>query len=270
MLYDSHTHTAFSFDGDSAATPMRMCEAALEKGLAGIALTDHFEANNVKEQLYDPYRSDEAYLAMLEAKEAFRGRLDVSIGIELGQATEYPSEARAFLDAHKYDFVLGSIHNLPAVPDFYYLRFEIIPDTMIDRLFSRVLLESEKLCSFEGINALAHLTYMHRYVALSSRTLDFSRHKEQFEVLFKKMIRKDLALEVNVSLLRRGRSLLMPTKDLIAFYREMGGALFTVGSDAHKTEDVGANISDAYELLRSLGVTSVAFYKGGKPSEIPI
>ena len=270
MLYDSHTHTAFSFDGDPAATPIKMCESALEKGLSGIALTDHFEANNVVEKCYPPFDTDGAYRAQLEAKEAFRGRLDVSVGIELGQATEYPKVARALLDTHQYDFVLGSIHNLPSVPDFYFFRFDTLPDTMIDQLFSRVLTETEKLCNFEGINAIAHLTYMHRYVAFASRTIDFSKHKDQLLALFQKMIRKDLALEINVSLLRHGHTLLMPTKELITLYRECGGQLFTVGSDAHCPNDIGAGLSDAYELLRLNGVSSVAFYKGGKPELIPI
>ena len=270
MLYDSHTHTAFSFDGDPAATPLKMCEAALKKGLSGIAFTDHFEANNVVEKCYPIFDAGTAYRSALEAKEIFNGRLNVSVGIELGQATEYPDEARTLLNAHKYDFVLGSIHNLPAVPDFYYFRFEVLPDALIDQLFTRVLIETEKLCDFEGIHAIAHLTYMHRYIALASRTLDFTKHKEQLEALFQKMIRKDLALEINVSLLRRGQSLLMPTKELIKLYRENGGALFTVGSDAHSTSDVGINISDAYELLRSLNVPSVAFYTSGKPTLISI
>lgn len=270
MFFDSHTHTAFSFDGDPAATPRKMCEAALEKGLSGIAFTDHFEANNVVEKCYPAFDANAAYQSALEAKEMFKGRLNVSVGIELGQATEYPDEARALLDTYKYDFVLGSIHNLPAVPDFYYFRFEVLPDALIDQLFTRVLIETEKLCDFEGIHAVAHLTYMHRYVALASRTLDFTKYKERLEALFKKMIRKDLALEINVSLLRRGRSLLMPTRELIELYRENGGSLFTVGSDAHSPLEVGANISDAYDLLHLIGVPSVAFYTGGKPILIPI
>lgn len=270
MLFDSHTHTVFSFDGSPEASPHAMCEAALRAGLSGIALTDHFEANNVKEQIYEPFKADEAFAAAMEAKEAFKGRLRVSVGIELGQATECPEAARALLDTHKYDFVLGSIHNLPAVPDFYYFRFEIIPDRLIDNLFARVLDEAERLCDFDGIHALAHLTYMHRYVAYASRTIDFTRHMEQLEAIFRKMIRKDLALEVNVSLLRRGRDLLMPTRELIELYRENGGELFTVGSDAHCPKDVGANIADAYELLRALSVPSVAFYENGKPELIPI
>lgn len=270
MLFDSHTHTAFSFDGAPEATPYAMCEAALRAGLSGIALTDHFEANNVKEQIYEPFDADAAFTAAMAIKETYQGRLRVAVGIELGQATECPNEARALLTAHKYDFVLASIHNLPMVPDFYYFRFEIIPDRMIDNLFERVLDEAERLCDFEGIHALAHLTYMHRYVAYASRTIDFTRHKERLEEIFRKMIRKDLALEVNVSLLRRGRDLLMPTRELIELYRENGGALFTVGSDAHTPSDVGANLSDAYELLSALSVPSVAFYENGKPELIPI
>lgn len=268
MIYDSHTHSVFSFDGSPEATPAAMCETAVRKGLSGIAITDHFDVNGDVEGIYPAFDAGGAFHAVSEAKEAYRGRLRVAVGVELGQATEYPNEARAFLDRNKYDFVLGSIHNLPGVPDFYYLLFREIPDALSDQLFARTLDETIKLCDFEGIHAIAHLTYMHRYIVKAGRTLDFAKHKEHIEALFRKMIRKGLSLEINVSLLRSGRELFMPTKELIALYRENGGELFTVGSDAHDPKDIGANISDGYDLLRALGVPSVAFYENGTPDLI--
>ena len=270
MLFDSHSHTVFSFDGDSEATPSSVCESALKNGLSGIAFTDHFDVNGEVEGIYPHFDADAAYRAATLEKERLAGRLRVAVGVELGQATEYPKEARAFLDRHDYDFVLGSIHNLPGVPDFYYLTFQIIPDALSHQLFERTLNEATKLCDFSGIHALAHLTYMHRYITKVGRTFDFTKHTEQLEALFTKMIRKDIALEINVSLFRRGLDLFMPTKEIVALYRSLGGMLFTVGSDAHAPADIGANIRDGYAMLRSLGVTEVAFYEKGSPDLIPI
>lgn len=270
MRFDSHTHTSFSFDANQDSTPRLMCEAALRKGLSGIALTDHFDVNGAVEGIYDPFDADASFRAALEVKEAYRGKLRVSCGIELGQATEYPKEAREFLNRHPYDFVLASIHNLPAVPDFYYLKYDDMPEALYNSLFSRTLEEADRLCDFAGIHAIAHLTYMHRYLKNAGREINFQLHRDRLEALFKKMIRKDLALEINVSLLRNGVDLFMPDKELILQYKELGGSLITVGSDAHTPDAVGLHIEDAYAFLREIGIHAVAFYERGIPDLIPI
>ena len=270
MRFDFHTHTSFSFDANQDAAPRRMCEAALQKGLSGIALTDHFDVNGAVEGIYDPFDADASFLAATEVKEEYRGRLRVSCGIELGQATEYPAEARAFLEKHPYDFVLASIHNLPSVPDFHYLKYDEMPEALYNSLFQRTLEEAERLCDFEGIHAIAHLTYMHRYLAKAGRSIDFRRFRDQLDSLFRKMIRKDLALEINVSLLRSGIDLFMPAKELILQYKNLGGSLITVGSDAHTPDAVGLHIEDAYAFLREIGIHAVAFYERGIPDLIPI
>ena len=270
MRFDCHTHTSFSFDANQDAAPRRMCEAALKKGLSGIALTDHFDVNGEVEGIYDPFDADASFLAATEMKEAYRGRLRVSCGIELGQATEYPAEARTFLEKHPYDFVLASIHNLPSVPDFYYLRYDEMPEALYNSLFQRTLEEAERLCDFDGIHAIAHLTYMHRYLEKAGRKIDFGKYRDALEAVFRKMIRKDLALEINVSLLRSGIDLFMPAKELVLQYKNLGGSLITVGSDAHTPDAVGLHIEDAYAFLREIGIHAVAFYERGIPDLIPI
>ena len=99
FLCDYHTHTRFSFDGDPAATHDAMCRRALEVGLSDIAFTDHCDINGEVEKLYDfPFDPDTSWNAMMEAKEKYKGRLNVVCGIELGNATQYPEAARAVLD----------------------------------------------------------------------------------------------------------------------------------------------------------------------------
>ena len=107
FLCDYHTHTRFSFDGDPASTHDAMCRRALEIGLDHIAFTDHFDVNAEVEGLYDaPYDADAAFASMMEVKEKYKGRLNVLCGLELGNAPQYPAEAKAALE--------GS--DIPALP----------------------------------------------------------------------------------------------------------------------------------------------------------
>ena len=270
LLFDSHTHTCFSPDADKKNTPFALCEEAVRRGLTGIAITDHCDVNGQVEGIYPVFERDKCYAEILNVKEHFRGKLRVSLGIELGQAPDYPEYSRNVLSQHKYDFVLGSIHNLSGVPDFCYFKYEKLSDALCRQLFSRTITAARGLCDFGGISSIAHLTYMHRYMLLAGKTMDFSEYRDQLVDLFTAMIDRGIALELNVSLIRKGIPLYMPTAEIFRLYRDVGGKLVTVGSDAHFACDVGANIADGYALLSSIGFDRVAFFENGTPELFPI
>ena len=266
IFADSHTHTCFSFDGDPDTTPVLSCERAAQIGLTDLAITDHLDINGSVEG-YEPYADGPAAAAVLEAKEQYRGRLHVALGLELGQATQYPEKSRAALAKHPYEFVLGSLHNLRMAPDFCYFRFEH-PDfgpALIQHYFSRVLDETLELIDFPGIHSLAHLTYMHRYVRRAGKDIDFSPFRDRLELLFTRMAERGIALELNMSNYRRGIPLPMPTQELFRLYRACKGELVTVGSDAHTAGDLAANVLDGYRFLSEIGYSCVTVFRDGKP-----
>lgn len=272
MRFDNHTHSRFSFDGAPDATPDAMCRTAIDRGLDGLAITDHLDINGQVEGIYDWFDHAAQWEAVSQAREAHAGRLRLIRGIELGQPLQYPEQAREILDRYDYDFVLGSLHNLAGVPDFSQLKFEKITVPMMHQLFERSLCDLIDMCDFPGLSALAHITYPYRYMVYCGRGADFdiARHNDQLRVLFRRMIERGLALEMNVSPLRGGYDLTLPDRDVLAIYRACGGELVTVGSDAHRLCDIGANIDDAYARLRDLGFRYVTYYEQRRPRPFPI
>ena len=265
FLCDYHTHTRFSFDGDPASTHDAMCRRALEVGLQSIAFTDHCDINGEVERLYDfPFDPDGSWNAMMEVKEKYKGRLNVVCGIELGNATQYPEAARAVLDAHPYEFVIGSLHNLNRVPDFCVMNFGHMSDGLIRQLFGRSLDETLEMVQFPGITTLGHLTYMHRYVTLAGKKLDFKPYYEKLEHLYRTVIDRDIALEINVSTLWKGLGISMPTMELLKLYKDCGGKLVTIGSDAHAPENLGKAIRKGYAILETVGFNEVVTVENGE------
>lgn len=264
FLCDYHTHTHFSFDGDPAATHDAMCRRALEIGLDHIAFTDHCDVNGEVEGYYAPYDADQAFTAMMEVKEKYKGRLNVVCGIELGNATQYPAEARAALDAHPYEFVIGSLHNLRDVPDFCFLNYEQMPDPLIARLFDRSLDEIIEMAQFPGITTVGHITYMHRYITLAGKKLDFKPHYDKIEHLYRTIIDRDIALELNVSTLWKGLGIAMPTMELLKLYKDCGGRLVTIGTDAHAPVNLGKAIRKGYAILETVGFHEVVTIENGQ------
>lgn len=267
MRANFHAHTCFSFDGCPEATVTAMCESAIEKGLSLIALTDHCDINGEIEGIYPVLDKKGVFAAVSEAKEKYADRLTVLFGVELGQATQYPAEARALLQKYPYDIVLGSLHNLANNPDFYYMSQPVaefpapqlseMTAGEINALFARVLEETMELLDFDGIHVLTHLTYMHRYVRRVGKEMDFSVFTPALTALFQKMIRRDVALELNASTLYR-EGVTMPTPELIALYRRVGGRLISLGSDAHHPDRVTFGFDRAASILLDCGFTELA------------
>ncbi len=267
MHADFHTHTVFSVDGRPTATVDAMCESALKRGLSLIAFTDHCDINGEVEGIYPVMDKEAVYAAVTAAKEKYADRLTVLFGVELGQATQYPTEARALLQKYPYDIVLGSLHNLAGEPDFSYMSKPVaefpapqlseMTDTEINALFDRVLEESMELLDFKGIHVLTHLTYMHRYVRRVGKDMDLTAFIPKLTALFEKMIEKGVALELNVSTLGR-EGITMPTPDILSLYRRCGGKLISVGSDAHHPDNVAQHFDAARRILTDCGFTELA------------
>ncbi len=265
FLCDYHTHTHYSFDGAAHATHDAMCRRALEIGLSDIAFTDHCDINGEVEGLYAPYHADEAFAAMQAVKEKYKGRLNVVCGIELGNATQYPVEAAAVLSAHPYDFVIGSLHNLRGVPDFFMLKYDMMTRPHIHHLFDRALDETIDMVEHtDGLSTVGHITYIHRYVTQAEQKLDFKPFSDKLEHLYRTLIRRDIALEINVSTLWKGLGISMPTMELLKMYVDCGGKLVTIGSDAHAPENLGKAIRKGYAILETVGINRVLTVRDGE------
>ncbi len=251
MLADLHTHSRHSFDGAPEGTIAAMAEQAIAKGLSYLAITDHCDINGElsgRDRIPD---RDALFAEVNAAKEAYRGRLEILHGIEMGQAHHHPAEALAILEKQPYDIVLGSLHNLRGEDDFYLMDQDTIDDKQAHVFFDRVIEESLEICDFPHIMVITHLSYMERYMFRAGRALDYTPHREGLCRLFDKIIEKGLVLEVNTSDLSTGYSL--PPVPLLRLYRERGGKRICLGSDAHHPSLIARNFEAACQMLLDCG-----------------
>lgn len=270
MLCDYHTHTTFSFDGAPDSTVDALCRRALEIGLTDLCITDHCDVNGEAEGIYSHYEADAAWEAMTEAQEKYRGRLFVTRGIELGNATQYPEVAAAVLARHPYEFVIGSLHNLRHVPDFAMLRFDCMTDAHIQQLVTRALDETLEMLTFPGLSTLGHMTYIHRYITMAGKPFDFKPYYDRIRAIYETLIQRDIALELNVSTLWRDMGISMPTLTLLKWYADCGGRAVTIGSDAHSPANLGKAIRKGYALLRAAGLSQVTVVREGVRTQVSI
>ncbi|WP_040197977.1 histidinol-phosphatase HisJ family protein [Candidatus Soleaferrea massiliensis] len=261
-IFDSHTHSDNSPDGTSSI--IYMCENAIKYGISGISMTDHCEVNAFYKDRYDKSIA-QSFFETRKAKAAFGKQLEITNGIEIGQPLQAVKNAETALESNPYDFVLASVHNLTDEEDFYYLNYAELTLEEVYSLLERYFIEVLDTAKWNRFDSLAHLTYPLRYIHEAGITVELSRFDDLIDEIFKTLIQNGKALELNTSGLRQPIGQTLPSPALVRRYRELGGELITIGSDAHRHTDLGAGISDGMGIAKEAGFQYFAFYKQHSP-----
>lgn len=272
-IADYHMHSKYSFDGCEELADM--CDAAISSGLTEIAVTDHMDifTGLPYGQMIDfdvpggkQYTMDVKglYEELEEVRSRYEGRLTVRIGSELGQPQVNPEAAKAFLQDHpQLDFVIGSIHNMENDLDVYYYDFAEMDTAVMYDHYLDWLLELARTGDFD---VMGHLTYPLRYMFERRQLrLDLAPYEEKFRALFRSLTDKGRGIEVNVSGLYRAMNDTMPPFQVVKLYKECGGEIITIGSDAHKAQHIGLYQKEARGMLEAAGFKYITGFEKRKP-----
>ena len=269
---DYHLHSEHS--GDSTAPMETQILSGIEKGLKVMCFSDHYDpefpydnnpdvAPGTFELDYDLYKKD-----FLKMKDKYEGQIDLRFGVELGLQPHLGSFLQSYAREHDFDFIIGSNH-LCAGFDPYY------PDFLFDRTQEEALelyLEDTlaNIRVFPDIDSCGHLDYVARYLPDRERIYNYGSFSDLIDPILRELITRGIALEVNTAPLTKGMPYFNPLPDILARYREMGGDLITVGSDAHVPERIAGRFEETAGILRSLGFRYYAIYKERKPQMLPL
>lgn len=262
---DSHVHSNFS--KDSRENLENIFEKAIELGLDEITITDHIDfADSEKDDLF--VFDIEEYKKILNAyKQKYKDKLIIKIGVEVGIQPHLYKRYKPLLKENCWDFVIGSSHSadkLDVGHDEIYLKYKT-KDEVHRKYFETIL---ENLDIYDGINVYGHLDLIRRYggrIYKDHKIINMDLHKEIIDEILKKLISKNIGLEINTSGRRYNLEEFHPSKDILKRYRELGGKIITIGSDAHRAEDIEKDFSEAREILKSLGYKYFCTFTNRKP-----
>lgn len=263
---DLHVHTDNSPDGNHSA--MFICEKAELTCLRALAFCDHCEIDSFYDEQYDK-RIRSAYFEVAMAQSAFRGKVLVLEGIELGQPHYNPDLAKKVLEKREYDQVIGSIHNLPDTQDFYFM--ESFTQDSAEKYFDLYLDEILNMLEWGDFDVLAHLTYPLRYFhSKSGINIDMAKYKKKTDEILRLTAEKEKALEINTAGLRQPINKLSPELDVVKRFKELGGKYVTYGSDAHFADDLAAGLDTAYDTMKAAGFNEMTLFQQRTPLLMPI
>ncbi|MCL2301367.1 MAG: histidinol-phosphatase HisJ family protein [Firmicutes bacterium] len=243
---DLHVHTKHSCD--SQAELEAHCIQALQTGVDTLCFTDHVDYN-VNDYGYGYYDPEAFFGDFLRAKEKYGARLTLLCGIEFSEPHLYREELAA-LSKLPYDYILGSVH--------YWYR-DMFPSLMvrecvpIETCYAHYWDEVLAAVRAGGFDALGHMDFPKRYY----NQLLFD-HDKIHEICIA-MLKNHICPEINTSSLRKNADEPMPGRDILGIYKSCGGKYVTVGSDAHRPEELAAGNAQARELIEYFGFEEINF-----------
>lgn len=249
MFFDSHMHSDFSFD--SKMTSLEILEKMKDLNI-GVTITDHIDLN----------LSFIPKINMLDFNNHYKNIRNDNflIGLEIGLYKENPENLLEFVknNIDSLDFVLGSIHTIKGNDLYYSVR----SDTRAKKEIYQEYLEEMLYCveKFDFFDSLSHIDYIARYAQFKDTELYLTDFKDLFKKIFSTLITKNKVLELNSNRLKSKKSF-DSLVDIYSYYSELGGKYITIGSDAHRKDDIAGNFSLIKDFLVKTNLKAVYFKK---------
>ena len=244
-MFDYHMHSHVSFDGHDSGLAMAL--AAKAAGLKEICFTDHID-----------HDCDASGNSMVFDTAAYNAEYDdlqieglkIRRGLEYGLKPYNKDMLREDLKRRHFDFVLGSVHFVNE-QDIYYKEFW--QNKTVEQAVALFLEETLKCVEHhDGYDVLGHLSYICKARAHPDpKPLYYRDHREIVDEIMKILVRKGKGMEINTSGVDRCGDFL-PTEEFFRRFKELGGEIVTIGSDAHNAERVGQYSGRACQMMKDI------------------
>lgn len=267
MLVDYHIHTFRC--GHAVGTVVDYVAAARAKGLQEIGFSEHLPLYWLPEESRHPaYALKQADLPtyLTEVQQAQRDNPDLAI--KLGVEADYiPGHEKALknqLASLPLDYVMGSVHFLGEWafddPDLIeeYKKYDIA------ELYQTYFQTVQRAAQTGLFDVMSHPDLIKKFGFRPIGSLE-SIYRETVHV-FKAC---DVCVDVNAAGWRYPCAEVYPSPDFLKLCLELDVPV-TLGSDAHKPEQLGEGLERAATLLKDMGFKQIATFDKRKRSLIDL
>lgn len=267
MLVDYHVHSEFS--DDSRESMEKQIEKAIELGFDEICFTDHVDYGIKKDwaegniewrggdgisssaDKLDPLSNVnymEYFGKILRMKETYKGKIQIKSGLEFGvQSITIPQYEELWARWNNVlDFALLSMHQVNN-QEFWTQEFQQgkTQKQYNEEYYEEIL---KVIRQYKHYSVLAHLDLIARYD--KQGVYPFDKVKDLIAEILRTAIADGKGIEINTSSWHYGLKDTQPSRDILKLYKDLGGKIITIGSDAHNTSYLGDHIEEARKILR--------------------
>ena len=274
MLTDYHVHLRVdeveataerAFTADNAAAYRDAADAA---GIEELGVSEHVhrfaDALSVwRHPFWERYAHDDLHAYV----EFVRSETDLRLGIEADFIPGREDRLANLLEAHDFDYVVGSVHFLGdraldaddftiwdgarSAQDIWSAYFRTLGEAALSGLFD--ILAHPDLVKVWG----------------GGRPVPDGDLRRFYEPAIEAIAQSDIAVEVSTAGLRKPVGELYPSDAFLAMALE-AGAPVALSSDAHRPQDVGYAYDRAVQTLRDAGVTDLCVFERRSRSLRPL
>jgi len=268
-LVDYHIHTAVTVDAH--ATEAGVCQRAIELDLREIAFTNHVmlrypDYTMSPEELVDHW-------AQIQVCQQRYPELTIRLGLEVdyyeGREDDISATIHRYEDliGRRFDFILGAIHHLNGVR-FSSSRHApaLFNNQGVEALYHDFFVLMAKAVRSGFFNVMAHPDLIKKYVGKLYPTVPFDRYRTPVEAFVESLLESGVGIEVNPSGLKHSAGEIYPSDPLLSLYLSEARArdiepIVTLGSDAHRVEDVGARLAEGVMALQRAGHNTITLFE---------
>jgi histidinol-phosphatase (PHP family) len=265
-LPDLHVHTHYC--GHAEGTMEESVQVAIRLGLAEVGFAGHFPYPQgfvepvpdcvIPEDLFPQFVDD-----VFRLRKIYENRIHITLGAEVDYLDGFMEKTKALCRMYPLDYVIGSVHMVEGVPiDYSHQVLIQYLDKMggVGGMCTKYWKCVEKMIRSGICDVVAHLDLPKKVMA-SRPSFDDTKH---VEFLLDLIFDRNIVLEVNTGGIDRsfdGES--YPSQSILRMAAERGIEI-TLGSDAHRPEEVGRYFRKTAEFLRTLGWTRVVVFEAGE------
>lgn len=267
---DCHLHTHHSGDSD---TPMEdMIRKGISLGLTTMCFTEHndFGFPEYPDLPADAFllNADSYLYELLALREQYAGQVKLLFGLELGLQPEVFRENAILARSYEFDFIIGSSHLVNGKDPYYPDCFESRTDEEVYRAYFEEELANVK--KFSNFDVYGHLDYVVRYGASKDNEYSYDKYKDILDKILTTLLEKEKGLELNTGGIKSGMKDFHPCMDVLKRYRELGGEIITVGSDAHDPSHIADHFDRAYDVLKECGFKYYTVFEKRVPEYVKL
>ena len=282
MYADYHLHCEYSDDSNE---PMEnQIKKAITLGLDEMCFTDHVDYG-IKRDWDDPegiiirhaiehgkevdlVLANVNYPKYFEALNMYQKKYASSISIKKGlefgiQSITVDAYGKLYASYQDdLDFILFSMHQVNNL-EFWTQDFqkEKTQKQYNDEYYKEIY---QTMQIFHHYSCLAHLDLLARYD--ENGIYPFENEKDIIAEILKYAIRDGKGIEINTSSWKYGLKDTQPSRAILKLYKDLGGKIITVGSDAHETKYLASHIKDAYAILKNeIGINEICTFDHMQP-----
>lgn len=265
-MIDLHVHTSRCGHADGSVA--KYVDAARDAGVSIMGFSDHLPLPDGFPSGYAmSWRELPLYVDDVRAvarRSARRGGPEVLLGIEADWLPGHDLLIAGALRAHQFDYIMGSVHFIDGWafddPD----QREGYDGWSTDALWSRYFGDLAAAAASGLFDVIAHPDLIKKFGERPDGDI-----APLYEEVSAVLAECGVAIEVNTAGLRKPCAELYPAKALLeACHRR--GVPATIGSDAHRPDDVGSQLAAAREALKDAGYRSLLIWRGRVAEEVPV